>query len=277
VARVFISSTTEDLKEHRHAVVDSLRRLGDDPIVLENLSADGHKAPFDQSRSLIDSCQLFIGILAWRYGFIPDRDNPDQRSFVELEHRYAWETGRPTLVFMTSDDSAWPQRFVDRGPQAELQNQFRREVLGRVTVGYFTSPEDLVQKVVTAVSTWRAKAVSQARSEGTATASTLSLPPDVDPFELAWRLVVDLRADPSMLRHMDLDQLKEAVDKWASEGGAADLTPSRRYQAAQEQLRMKQTHLAPHALWLAWMRATRASLKPNSEAKPTSEARPQHA
>jgi hypothetical protein len=264
VARIFISSTAEDLAEHRAAVVNTLRQLQHEPLVFEDLAADGYRSPVDQSRHLIDSCDVFVGLIAWRHGFVPVRDNPDGRSFVELEHRYAWDNGKPTLIFMTADDARWPQRFVDKGRQAELQERFRKEVLDRVTVSFFMSVEDLTAKVATAVTQWESDAASQPESTKPLAAS---VPLGVDPFELAWRLVVDFKADPALLRHMDLDHLKEAVDKWVHESRALETPPSRWYQTAQEQLRQKQTDLAPHPLWLAWMRATRASLQPVPEPK----------
>jgi uncharacterized protein DUF4062 len=246
VARIFISSTTEDLKEHREAAMAILKRLGHEPVLLENLTADPHKAPLDQSRALIDSCEAFIGILAWRYGYVTERDNPEGLSFVELEHRYAWESRKPTFIFMTQEDAPWPPNFMDSGQQAQKVNRFRTEVKDRVTVSFFSTPEDLSQKVAVALSNWKPV-----------------IPSTVDQFELAWRLVVEFKANPALLRHMGADQLKEAVDKWMRESGYADPAPSSPYELAQDQLRQKQTGLAPHPLWLAWMYATRTELEPN--------------
>lgn len=265
MAKVFISSTTEDLREHRQAVIRVLRQLGHESLVTENLAADAYRAPIDVSRDSIASCDVFIGIIAWRYGLILDRENPEGLSFVELEHRHAWAAGKPTLIFMTSDDAAWPPRFIDGGEQGERQSRFRRELLSRLTVSYFTSPADLAEKVTAALTIWERSEVRQEQTSPPSSPEAPSLSPNVDPFELAWRLVVDFKADPSLLRHMDLDQLQAAVNEWARAGGPADASPTDNQEAAQEQLRKKQTNLTPHPLWLAWMRTTRASLQPVRE------------
>ena len=55
-------------RKHRDAATATLRKLGHQAVLLEDLTADPHKAPLDQSRALIDSCEAFIGLLAWRYG-----------------------------------------------------------------------------------------------------------------------------------------------------------------------------------------------------------------
>src|SRR5690242_14675865 len=118
-ARIFISSTTEDLREHRRAVVAALRARGDEPIVLEDLAPDGVQPPLGQSRQAIASCDLLIGLVAWRYGYVPASDNPDGYSFTELELRYAWSLRLPTLVFLVRDEAPWPRHFVDTGAPAE--------------------------------------------------------------------------------------------------------------------------------------------------------------
>ena len=115
MARVFISSTTEDLKEHRAVARDMLRARQYDVVAFEAFEASPDEAPLEQSRAAIESCDLFVGIVAWRYGFIPTRDNPEGRSFVELEFRHAWRLGKPTLIFILKEDFPWPPRFVDSG------------------------------------------------------------------------------------------------------------------------------------------------------------------
>lgn len=261
--RVFISSTTEDLKEHRAAASNALRGIGAEVVVLENLAANA-QSPFDLSRSLIDSCSLFVGIIGWRYGYVPELDNPDRCSFVELEHRYAWEIGKPILVFMTTEDAPWPRRFVDDGEAGNQQKRFRTEVLKRVGVGFFASSSDLTKKLIEALLAWKQREQStNVPPQSWRSTAPSELPEDVDPFELAWRLVVDRKADPSLLRNMDTDHLREALQAWAREGRSGESAASADlYRTAQAELRRNQLGLAPHPLWLAWIRTTRPSLGP---------------
>jgi hypothetical protein len=274
--RVFISSTTEDLKEHRAAVIDVLLRLEQEPVLLESPPADDRPV-LELSRRLIESCDLFIGLIAWRYGFGPRLHNPDGRSYVELEHLMAWEAGKPVLAFMASEDAVWSPRYIDGGELGERQRRFRQDVQSRVTVGRFTSPEDLIRTVSVSLARWLTERQSPSTAVGSVATSRRktdqakevkgaapeALPDDIDPFELAWRLVVDRKADPALLRHLDEEHLKKAVDDWAREHTTATAMVASSmpdlYRTAQEQLRKKQSGLAPHPLWLAWIRTTRPS------------------
>jgi len=247
MAKIFISSTTEDLRDYRTEAVKALRHLGHQVVVLEELEASS-KPPVEQSFAAIDSSDLFVSIIAWRYGYVPSVDNPDGRSFIELEFRYAREHGKTTLVFIVKEDVPWPPQFMDSGENAARLAAFRKDLLQTLTVGFFASPENLAQILVTAVSRWEHDRESRN---------------DYDPFELAWRLVVDFKAEPALLRHMDPNALKEAVEKWAQESGRrTSMDQSHWYEAAHKELQAKQTNLSPNTLWLAWMRVTRTHLMP---------------
>jgi hypothetical protein len=60
----------------------------------------------------VASCQIYVGIFGWRYGFVPPEGNADCRSITELEYRRSRELGRETLVFLQRMESARPQ-FMD--------------------------------------------------------------------------------------------------------------------------------------------------------------------
>jgi len=260
VARIFISSTTEDLRAPREAAREALTRLRHTVLVIEDLAPTAHGGPLYQSRATIASCDLFVAIIGWRYGYIPPEDNPDRRSFVELEFRHARDLGKPRLVFMLKDDVPWPPQFIESGEGAERLQAFRREVMTDVLVGWFTSPSDLAEKLTAAVARWETE-WRQAANAPSEVASESGLPTNVDPFDLAWRLVVDRKADPALLRHMDPKLLKEAVERWTAEGSpkqsVAGETP---YEAALGDRQARQRNLAPNGLWLAWMRTTKAHL-----------------
>ena len=263
MAKIFISSTTEDLRDYRTEAVKTLRQLGHEVVVLEKLEASS-SPPVEQSFAAIDSSDLFVSIIAWRYGYVPSVNNPDGRSFIELEFRYARDHGKTTLVFILKEEVPWPPQYMDSGENAARLAAFRQYLLQTLTVGFFTSPENLAQILVTAVSRWEHDRAS--RNDYGAPSQALSpatLPAGIDPFELAWRLVVDFKAEPALLRHMDPNALKEAVEKWAQEGGRGmSMDPSQWYEAAHKELQAKQTNLSPNTLWLAWMRATRTHLLP---------------
>jgi Domain of unknown function (DUF4062) len=252
LARIFISSTTEDLKEHRRMTTEALSVLGHQVVAFEVMGASPTGSPLDQSRSLITSCDLFIALVAWRYGFVPPGGNPQRSSFVELECRYAWELKKPTLIFITKDNAPWPRNYIDDGADGERQKAFRSEVLGRTVVGFFTSAVELSEKVTQAVREW----------QNSLTPTSAELPSDIDALDLAFRLVIDRKAEPTLLLHMNPSALSEAVRKWAHDNdfGLNSPDPFAAHRFAFKQLKGKYQDLAPNPLWVAWMRATRVDL-----------------
>lgn len=262
--KVFISSTTADLGEYRQAAASVIERLGHEPVMLE-LTVASNRSPVELSKKTIASCDLLISLLGNRYGFVPADNNPNQYSFVEIELRHAWEIGKPTLVFMFKEDTAWPSQVIERdAPELEQVEKLRKEALGRVVVGFFRSPDDLAAKV--------AEAFARMRVEGLRTAdlvqAPLDLPAGVDPFELAWRLVVDFKAEPALLGHMDPSALLQATQQWAREAqpnGPVDGPGV--FESAQAQLRSKQAGLGPSPLWVAWKRSTALKPQPVPDAR----------
>lgn len=254
--RIFISSTTEDLREHRAVAVDAIQRMGHVAVMLEFAEASD-RSPLQRSQEMIASCDAFISVIAHRYGFIPRADNPNQYSFVELELRYAWDLGMPTFIFMVNESTPWPPQFSDRDANAERLRKFRKEVLDRRVVGFFDSPDDLARQVAKALASVK-PVTPPLRPSPKAV-----VPSSVDQFELAWRLVVDFKAEPALLASMDTAELLKATERWALETRPDEpLDRPLLFEAAQAQLRHKQATLTPSPLWLAWKRATAAGQAP---------------
>ena len=86
MAKIYISSTPSDLEECREAVYRMLRRMQHNVIAMEDYVARD-QLPLDKCLDDVAACDVYIGIFAWRYGYIPDEDNPAQKSITELEFR----------------------------------------------------------------------------------------------------------------------------------------------------------------------------------------------
>lgn len=155
--RIYLSSTVADLARERDAVVDSLRRLGHLVVSAESYAALDQR-PLDKAYADIAACDVFVCIVAWRYGFVPadSAGNPERRSIVELEYRRALALGKPTLVFMLAEDAPWDPRAMDattgEGEKGERILAFRRELMTQHLVGTYRSVDDLAVSVVSAIS-----------------------------------------------------------------------------------------------------------------------------
>lgn len=62
VARIFVSSTFEDLKEYREKVRFNLKRLDHEDVAMECFVAEDQR-PIEKCLKDVVSCDLFIGIL----------------------------------------------------------------------------------------------------------------------------------------------------------------------------------------------------------------------
>ena len=127
MARIYVSSTFSDLEEYRKEVSLALRRLGHEDVAMEYYVADD-KRPLDQCLNDVASCNLYVGIFAWRYGYIPQENNPEGRSITELEYRKAQDKGIPCLIFLLSEEAPWPKIKQDKGAAAERIEALRQEL-----------------------------------------------------------------------------------------------------------------------------------------------------
>lgn len=144
--RVFISSTFEDLAEHRHAARDAVLRMGAMPVVIEDQPASG-RAVEEKVREWIGRSDAVVLLVGHRYGAIkPDTD----KSWVEAEYDAIQQQGKPLLVFLADENAPWPVRFVDRD-QSKIE-KFRHRLAADRVVRFFSGPDDLRTSVMESLS-----------------------------------------------------------------------------------------------------------------------------
>ena len=97
---VFISSTAIDLPEHREQATEACLRMGYFPDGMEHWPAQDADAE-TVCLEKVDAAKLFIGIYAFRYGWVPDGLDV---SITELEYRRAKERGIPRLLFFMDEN-----------------------------------------------------------------------------------------------------------------------------------------------------------------------------
>lgn len=146
--KVFLSSTYKDLKEYRRAAMDGLRRLNTGVRGMEFFGARPEE-PVEACLSEVEACELFVGIYAHRYGYIPDGS---QISITEQELRHAQKEGKPTLCFLVDEKHPWPPQMIEGGPGQERLGKLKKSLSRAVVLEKFTTPGDLALKVATSVS-----------------------------------------------------------------------------------------------------------------------------
>ncbi len=145
--RIYISSTSKDLFDYRAAVISKLRKAGLNPVCMEDYPAQD-MLPVDKCLRDVASCDFYVGIFAWRYGFIPPGHS---QSITELEYRKAVEVGIQTLIYMPEESLQWPAEYIDSGMDAEKIKNLRQELALSKMLGFFKSPDDLASGVLSSL------------------------------------------------------------------------------------------------------------------------------
>jgi tetratricopeptide (TPR) repeat protein len=154
VRRIFLSSTFVDLQTHRAAVRDIIGRLGQFTLAMEQFGArDGD--PQTVATDLVSGCDLYLGLVAWRYGSVPAGQG---RSVTHLEYDEAGWFGIPRLLFLAAAETQGAADPTDLFPASARDPDylaqllaFRAQIEREQVVDYFTSPDDLAKKVATAL------------------------------------------------------------------------------------------------------------------------------
>ncbi len=131
MVRIYISSTYSDLKECREKVYHKLRELQHDVVAMEDYVA-GDQRPLDKCLEDVVNCDLYVGLFAWRYGYIPPQDNPEHKSITELEYHKAGETGKSRFIFLLEEGVLWSPNDMDQltgeGDQGKRIMELRKEL-----------------------------------------------------------------------------------------------------------------------------------------------------
>jgi formylglycine-generating enzyme required for sulfatase activity len=148
MARIYISSTYEDLKKEREAAAQAVRRLGHQTVSMEDYVASP-QFPMDKCRQDVRRCDIYIGIFAWRYGFIPDGYD---KSITHLEYETAQKAGIPCLIFLTDPKASWPGEYVTTGAERQKIDRLRSALVNEYIVSFFKNADELGGLVSPAVS-----------------------------------------------------------------------------------------------------------------------------
>lgn len=140
---IFISSTYEDLKEERQALVGVALENNFIPVGMEQF----HAAPTSQWNvitKMIDECDYYLLIIGGRYGSI---DEEAGVSYTEKEYNYAKTKGLPVLV-LVKESSAITESEKDTGDgkydKMKRLDEFRERVKNdENTVDFFTDLNSL--------------------------------------------------------------------------------------------------------------------------------------
>ena len=148
MAKIYVSSTFLDLQEHRTQVERVIRRMGHEDVAMEYYVAEDQR-PVVKCLSDVAACDVYVGIFAWRYGWQPKENNPENLSITEIEIRQAEKSGKPCLIFLLSDDAPWFKKHMDKDT-TKIEN-LRNIASAHHTPDYFSTPDELARKVAESI------------------------------------------------------------------------------------------------------------------------------
>jgi hypothetical protein len=102
--RVFISSTSEDLRPYRSAAADVIRDAQLEAVGMEHFPADPRPI-VHLCREKVGQCGLVVLLQAFRRGWVPEPEQggDGQTSITGFEIAVADEAGIPVLAFLADD------------------------------------------------------------------------------------------------------------------------------------------------------------------------------
>lgn len=145
--QVFVSSTYEDLKEERKAVLESLLKSHFIPAGMEYFNASNRQS-WDIITKDIDESDYYVLIVAGKYGSLVQGETPEI-SYTEKEYNYACSIGKPILAFVYRDVSNLQVSKYEKAKKARNRlNSFRQRIQneGR-NVDFWEDKSDLVLKI----------------------------------------------------------------------------------------------------------------------------------
>jgi Domain of unknown function (DUF4062) len=145
--KLYLSSTYKDLKDYRAFVAKYLRKNQYQVTMMEEDVARDELVEF-ACQGDVAKCDVYIGIFAWRYGYVPVDNNPLGKSVTEMEYAAADKITR--LLFLLDDTATanWPDEMKDEDLTkiTALRTEFKK-----YCAGYFSDPKGLTLEIISAL------------------------------------------------------------------------------------------------------------------------------
>lgn len=143
-SRVFLSSTYVDLKSHREAAQKAIRQLGAVDVSMEHFGARDERPVKECIHLVQNESDLFVGVYAHRYGYIPDGKN---LSISELEYKAAADAGLPKFIYAVDEKYPWIPSHIDKGKKGAKLKSFKEFLFKNHICQTFGSAEQLAMSV----------------------------------------------------------------------------------------------------------------------------------
>jgi len=145
--KIFVSSTYTDLIEYRKAAERAINLLDQQFRGMEYFGARPEE-PKAACLKEVEQADVFVGIYAHRYGFVPEGD---ATSITEQEFDHAQKLGKPIFCYRVKADQPWNPTFIEKDTKdakpTEKLAAFLKRIEKDFVRGEFTTPDDLLAKI----------------------------------------------------------------------------------------------------------------------------------
>lgn len=141
--QVFVSSTYEDLKQERSAVIAALLKAGFIPTGMEYFTATS-KTQWEVIEEIIPQCDYYIVIVAGKYGSI---EPVSGISYTEKEYDLAISSGVPAIGFLFKDISKLTFENVEEKEEVRTKLNAFREKVKKHLCDFWTNKDNLANVV----------------------------------------------------------------------------------------------------------------------------------
>ncbi len=146
--QIFISSTYSDLIEERKAAHETIRKMGYEPIWMEDFAANS-KHPREVCLEKVRECDSVLLLLGSSYG--SSRDERTGLSYTHLEYHAARETQIPVLAFIKKPEQGrWESAETDkeaRRHHIDFKDDVEQHVL-RKSFSSLRELENVIQEAI---------------------------------------------------------------------------------------------------------------------------------
>ncbi len=154
MVKVFLSSTSKDLREYRAEVAKAINGLPDfECIQMEDWGAVS-ASPADYCDAKVAECDLFVLLIGAIYGDCPPGSD---KSFTELEYLKAVELDKDRIVFVASGKFKPDLELMDSLPVDDLSKRkaFKECVSKERIWAEFSDPHQLANQITKAILKWQ--------------------------------------------------------------------------------------------------------------------------
>lgn len=144
--QIFVSSTYEDLKEERDAVLKTILTLNHIPIGMEMFNA-GDDKQWDVIKRTIDSSDYYVLILGFRYGSTTDTGI----SYTEKEYDYAVSKNIPIITLIKDGNVPSTPSQRENEPNKILKIKAFREKATKKIVKFWKDKNELTTHLATSL------------------------------------------------------------------------------------------------------------------------------